>query len=219
MFRWLRGPRDGLAEVERLFVEMLRDGRHVFDLAMQARLGGAAPEDVADELHATEERTDEAEREIRRRVVVHASVHGSQELAASLMYMSIGKDAERIGDLSRGIFNIAERVGPPPPGPLREDLHGLSSRILPAITGAGEALRDADHDAAEALIVEAREVQAHYREQVDQLLREELSVPQPVASALTYRHCGRIMANVLNIASAVVMPLDQLDYPTPSNDP
>lgn len=33
------------------------------------------------------------------------------------------------------------------------------------------------------------------------------------ATVLTYRHVSRIVANLLNIVSAVVMPLDRLDYP------
>jgi hypothetical protein len=32
------------------------------------------------------------------------------------------------------------------------------------------------------------------------------------------RHLGRIVANLLNIVSAVVVPLDQLDYPSEEID-
>lgn len=219
MFNWLRGSRGGLEEIVELFARMLSDGQRVFDLAMQARLGSAAPEDVADELVTTEERTDETERDIRRRVVVHASTHGTAQLAVSLMYMSIAKDAERVGDLAKNIFGIAETTGPPPDGEVRDDLEGLAQRLSPMIPEAARILSEDDQAAAQPFIERAREVQEHCRQRIRQLLREEAEMPQAVATALTYRHCGRIAANLLNIVSAVVMPLDQLDYPARQRDP
>jgi phosphate uptake regulator len=219
MFSWLRGSRDSITEIVELFTSMLADGRHVFDLAMRARLGDADSGDVADELISTEERTDEAERDIRRRVVVHASLHGTEELAVSLMYMSIAKDAERVADLAKGVFGIAETAGPPPPGAVRDDFARLAEELSPMITEAGRILSEEDQAAAEAFIEQARRLQEHCRHRIGELLREEADVPQAAATVLTYRHCGRIAANLLNITSAVIMPLDQLDYPVRQRDP
>jgi phosphate uptake regulator len=213
MFRWFRESGDGLAEVEDVFATMLADDRHVFDLAMSARVGGADPETVGEELDRTEERTDEAERRIRRLVLVHASVHGSADLAACLMYMSIAKDAERIADLSKNLFGIAVTVGAPPPGSLRDELVHMRDTISPMITEAAHIFAEDDREAAEAFIETARELQTTSRDRIDALLREELEAPQPAATALTYRHLSRIVANLLNIVSAVVMPLDQVGYP------
>lgn len=213
MFKWLRGADGGLAEVEDLFVGMLADGRHVFDLAMSARVGGADPGTVATDLHATEERTDEAEREIRRRVIVHASVHGQTDLAACLMYMSIAKDAERVADLSKGLFDIAEQVGAPAPGPLLDDLVAQRDRLSAMIAEAARIFADDDREAAREFITRARTLQRWCVDWIARLVREEVDVPQPAASALTYRHLARIAANLLNIVSAVVVPLDRLDYP------
>ena len=213
MFKWLRGGGDGLSEVEETFQEMLSDDRHVFDLAMSARVGGAEPDTLAEELNRTEERTDEAERRIRRLVLVHASVHGSGDIPACLMYMSIAKDAERIADLSKNLFGIAATVGSPPPGALRDDLIRLRDAISPMITEAARIFVDDDRVSAERFIDTARELQEHCRDRIDELLREVAGAPQAAASVLTYRHLGRIVANLLNVVSAVVVPLDQLDYP------
>ncbi|HVL99156.1 MAG TPA: PhoU domain-containing protein [Egibacteraceae bacterium] len=213
MFKWLRASGDGLAEVEEAFADMLSDDRHVFDLAMSARVGGADPATIAEALHRTEERTDEAERRIRRLVLVHASVHGATDIPACLMYMSIAKDAERIADLSKNLFGIASTVGPPPPGQVRDDLARLWDTISPMITEATRIFADDDRAAAEAFIDAARRLQEHCTEEIDRLLRDQADVPQAAATVLTYRHVSRIVANLLNIVSAVVMPLDRLDYP------
>lgn len=215
MFKWLRGgATSGLAEVAERFTGMLADSRKVFELAMSARLDGVDPVSIADELARTEERTDEAERAIRRRVVVHASTTG-EDLPACLMYMSIAKDGERIGDLGKSIFDITRSVGPPPPGELHDDLASLRESVRGMITEAAEIFLHDDSDAAHRFIVAARELQQWCGQRIDAALQDDATVPQPAASALTYRHLSRILANLLNIVSAVVMPLDQLDYPSP----
>lgn len=216
MFKWLQG--DGLTEVQDVFLALLGDDRHVFDLAMAARVGGADPTVLADDLYATEERTDEAERRIRRLLLVHASVRGSADLPACLMYMSIAKDAERVGDLSKGLFGIAESAGVVPPGETRDDLIALRDAISPMITEAGRIFADDDREAALAFIERARELQARCRSRIDELLTDAVDVPQPAASVLTFRHLARIVANLLNVVSAVVVPLDQLDYPSEEID-
>jgi hypothetical protein len=43
-------------------------------------------------------------------------------------------------------------------------------------------------------------------------VREEPEGEQAVAQALTYRYLKRIVAHLLNVLSAVVMPVDRLDY-------
>jgi phosphate uptake regulator len=213
MFRWMRDQGDGLAKVEEVFVRMLVDGRHVFDVAMSARVGGADPAVLEHDLNETEERTDEAEREIRRRLLVHASVHGAPDIPACLMYMSISKDAERIADLSKNLFGISETVGATPPGPMRDDLVAVRDAVSPMITEAARIFVDSDEGAAEDFIERARRVADHCRERIGHLLAADEEIPQAVATALTYRQISRILANLLNIVSAVVMPLDRLDYP------
>lgn len=213
MFRWFRETRDGLTEVADAFTGMLDDGRKVFDLAFAARLGERTPASIADELAAIEERTDEAERRIRRLLLTRASVHGATDIPACLLYMSVAKDAERIADLSKNVFGIADTAGSPPEGALLEDFRRLRDEVSPMITEAARIFAEEDTTAAHAFLERARALQQHCQEQMDELLLERLDVPQPAASVLTYRQLARVLANLLNIVSAVVVPLDRLDYP------
>ncbi len=204
----------GLLAVEERFVAMLHDARHVFDLATGARVGGTDPEMVAEDLRHTEDRTDDAERDIRRRVLVHASVHGrAADLPSCLRYMSVAKDAERIGDLSKQLFSIATSVGPVASGPVREDLAEISRALSPLIAEVAEAFRADDVDRAHRVITEAQQLKERCRVRIDALLREEEDIPSPAATVLTYRQISRVAANVINIGSAVVMPLDEMNYP------
>lgn len=212
MFKF--GREDGLDVVIDRFVEMLSDARTVFDGAVDTRLRGADVVAVGPGLLEAEERTDEAERDIRRRVLVHASVRGkSADLPSCFRFMTVGKDAERIGDLARQIFGIAQTVGPAPRGEVREDLTDLAERISPLIDDVAVAFRDDDVERANALDESIREIQDRCRARIDALLREELVVPQLAATTLTYRQFARVCANLRNILTAVTQSLDLQDYP------
>ena len=47
---------------------------------------------------------------------------------------------------------------------------------------------------------------------VSALVKGEDAGGQAVARALSYRYLKRVVAHLMNLLSAVVMPLDQLDY-------
>lgn len=216
MFKWFRGSA-GLDEVEQVFVRMLADDAKLFELASRVRLGDEDVDALQRELLPLEEQTDEAERRIRRLILVHASVHGGGDIAACLMYMSIVKDAERVGDLARNLFGIA-RDAAPLPDVLRAEITELYGQVDPMIREAAEIFVADDIAAAYDFIERARALQARIRTAIDDLVMETSSAPQPAATVLTYRHLGRIVANLVNIVSSVTMPLDQLDYPRPDRD-
>ena len=97
-----------LEEIESLIVQMLNDNRHTFDLAFNALLGGTGAKVVGKEVRKSDKRVNRAEREVRRRLIVHAAVAGERmDLPRILIAMSIVKDAERIGDQCKNIWDIA----------------------------------------------------------------------------------------------------------------
>jgi len=231
--RW--GRRDSLSTTHEVFITMLHQARQAVGVALAARVGQA---DVAQALATVAEleaKADDAEMRLRRLLLVHASVHGAGDIPACLTYMSIGKDAERISDLALGLCRIAEHAEPPSPA-LREDLARLGAAVVAVLDGVPDVIEAEDVDAARLLIKQARAAQQACSARLDDVIRDESGddVPQaslaadmvderptwrvdwseqPVALALTYRHLGRIAANVLNIVSSVVVPLDRLDYP------
>ena len=51
-----------------------------------------------------------------------------------------------------------------------------------------------------------------FDERVSGLIRAEDPGAQAVARALAHRYCKRVVAHLMNLLSAVTMPLDRLDY-------
>jgi phosphate uptake regulator len=229
LIRWRRQD-----DINELFLTMLRQARQAVAVAVAARTGETDVPEALATVAELEANGDDQEMRLRRLLLVHASVHGADEIPSCLTYMSIAKDAERISDLALGLCQIAERSAPPAPR-AREDLAVLGQTVVAVLERLAEVIAAEDEDAARALIKEARAVQQACTARLDDVVRDESGQGvgyaaaigadgdataagdgephQPVAMALTYRHVGRIAANALNIASSIVVPLDRLDYP------
>ena len=72
MFAWLKsfGHQDeGLEQIQSEFLQMLEDGRHIFDASSNTLLGGTNPSVIHDDLFDTDKRINKTEQLIRRQMV------------------------------------------------------------------------------------------------------------------------------------------------------
>lgn len=213
IMRFFRGSgEDRLEEVEAELQQMLADDRHSFDVATSALIGGANVEVVGPDLRETDHRVNKLERAIRRKLVVHASVQGSVDIPAILVAMSIVKDVERIGDYAKNIFDLAAEGADFSTAEDRDELIAYRDRISRMITEAGEVYRDRDDERARELISEGDVLQDQFDDLVHALVTADVRGSEAVPRALFYRHLKRIVAHLMNVMTAVVMPLDKLDY-------
>ena len=90
MTTFAHGRSDRTAEMLGELVRMLANGRRGLDVATAA-------------LREAVQRVTDGQRKIRRELVVHAAVAGATD-AKLLVYMSIVKDATRIGHYARDIY-------------------------------------------------------------------------------------------------------------------
>ncbi len=200
-----------MGHVQSVLLEMLANDRHSFDVATSALLDGADSATVGAVLRTTDRRVNEGQRTIRRELMVHASVHGTSQVSAIMVYMSIVKDVERIGDYAKNIFDVAAQGG----GLSGDDQEGLREyrdRISAMITEAASAFADEDVETANALLIEGDRMQDVFDRHVAELVSTERPGSEAVPRALMYRYFKRIVGHLMNLLSAVVMPMDQLDY-------
>ncbi len=213
VMRFLRGGEDRLQHIPTKVLEMLADDRHSFDVATAALLSGGDLETIGHDLRATDKRVNEAEREIRRELVVHTSVHGGGEDApVILVYMSIVKDIERIGDYAKNIYDIAAEGVTLAGAPDHDQIVAYRDRISPMISEAGRIFVDEDVAAANELLAAADRMLDEFDALVVELMHSERPAAEAVPRALLYRYFKRTVAHLMNLLSAVVMPLDKLDY-------
>jgi phosphate transport system protein len=205
-----KGPESsGFQEIQRGFEQMLEDGRHIFDAASNALLGGTDPEAIRADLFATDDRINRTEQQIRRQIVVHGTVHGAQSFPALLVLMSVAKDAERIGDYAKNIFDLA--IFHPDFGGDEEErkLIDLKDQISDLVGRARELYEAQDDDGARRFLAESDRIQ----DLCDANLERALSAPENTAGrALAYRYFKRVTSHAANVVTSLVMPLDKLDF-------
>ncbi len=198
----------GFDEIQRRFAQMLEDGRHIFDAAANALVGGTDPEVIRKDLFATDRRINSTEQEIRRMIVINGTVHGAQNFPSLLVTMSVAKDAERIGDYAKNIFDLAAdraRLG--------KDEHprlvSLKDRISKLLVRARYLYEQEDEQAARELLGECDKLE----DECDEGMRRALAADHNAsADALAYRYFKRVVSHTANVATALVMPLDMLDF-------
>ncbi len=214
MFNWLKRIQesaDGSQEILSLFEEMLDDGRHIFDAATNCLLAGADPDAVKEDIWKTDIRINKNERKIRRRVLTHAALVGRAAVAGDLIWISLVKDAERIGDYGKNIYDIAA-IGRPLIPECRESLLILREQASRMLVRTKNIYRAEDEDAARDFINEASELCHLCDRRTEEIIRSTDGDGALAASALCYRYFKRIVSHQMNIVTAVVMPFDKLDF-------
>ena len=212
VMRWLQrlGPESrGLTDIHQHFLEMLVDGRHTFDAAANTLLGGADPEVVREDLFRTDERINRTEQQIRREIVVHGSIFGAATFPALLVMMSLVKDAERIGDYAKNLFDLALQKAALDPDE-KQALISLKDRVSKMLIRAHGLFEQQDAQGARKFLDDVKRAEDDCDDAVERLL--QVTGKNKAAEVLAYRYTKRVVSHVGNIVTSLVVPLDKLDY-------
>lgn len=215
MFQWLKnltGDTSSFQPIVNLFSVMLQDGHRMFDLASNALLGDVKPDVIREDLFLTDRKINHAEQELRRNLIVHANVHGRVEFPSCLVLMSIGKDAERIGDYCKNIFDLAASRSFTSADPQFSELRALRERISTLLEKVQEAYVAQDEDTAKEVLKEAEQVEDACDDQINSLVASEDSQASDIAAALSCRYFKRVAAHAKNVSTAIFMPIHKLDF-------
>ena len=215
MFKWFPGSTETVSGMERMraeFGQMLDAGRHVFDVAANAFLGGTDIEVIRKDLFETDKRINHSEQQIRREIVIHTTVHGSSSFPQCLILMSIVKDAERVGDYAKNIFDLAELAPKNPAGKFKDDLVQLKDRISNLMASCREVFDKQDEEAAKRLISEAEDIEDHCDKQISKIISDTRDKELSATYALAYRYFKRVTSHSFNVLTSIVQPLDKIDF-------
>jgi phosphate uptake regulator len=202
-----------LEEIVGQIAQMLADSRHTFDLATDALFTGGNADVVGPEVRKSDKRVNKAERAVRRALVVHTSVRGGQaDMPLVLAAMSIVKDAERIGDNSKNIWDLAHYGIDLSQAPDRDEMLRHRNATSRLIIDTARIFSERDSAAAEELLKSLDAVLDQYDRHVEEQLASDGPARQAVARALLYRYLKRITANAMNVLTSLVMPIDRLDF-------
>jgi len=205
--------RDLLSEMLDQFQQMLKDGEWMFRTVGAVLLREEAPEVVHEEFFARDKEINRLERDIRRRIVEHLSLRREADVPACLVLMSVVKDAERIGDYCKNLYEVGclynkrfehGRYGKPL-NRLRTDVEGMFSEVRTAFA-------EADGEAAAKLIRESGKIAKKCDNIIESLIEDKLSSHKAVAYTLTSRYFKRTAAHLANICTSVTGPVHEMDH-------
>jgi phosphate uptake regulator len=213
VLKFLRGQdRERLDRIEAKVQRMIELDRHEFDLAMSALMGEVVAAEVNDELRSTDQKVNQLEREIRRELAVHASVFGEMQTPAVLVYMSIVKDIERIGDYAKNLLDLALDGASFVDVPDTAEWQRLRGEVSEYIADAADAFLTRNPGRARTLLTRGSDLLDIFDDRVTELVSANDPGNQAVARALAHRYLKRVVAHLMNLLSAVVMPLHSIDF-------
>ena len=195
-----------------MLVQMLHDGHDVFVTASDALFGGGKSKATKKEVRSTDREINETQGEVRRNLMVHAAVNGG-DLPLVLQYASIVKDAERVGDYAKNIYDLVAYGTDFDNAPDRDELIGYRDAVANLILEAAAVFEATDTARAQALIGKADGFLKEYDSHVKAICQNpQGSAQDAVPRALYYRFLKRTTAHVMNVLTSLVQPLDRLDY-------
>jgi len=212
-FKFLLG--EGSERIDRIEAKvqaMLEHVREEFECSMAALLGELSPEEASAQIRSADRTVNELEREIRRELVVHASVFGGIETPAVLVYMSIVKDIERIGDYAKNLVDLALDGGNFGEVDDADLWRRLTAELSQLIADSQLAFRARDAQKARKLFQQGERLLDQFDTHVSALVRGEDTGSQAVTRALAHRYLKRVAAHIMNLLSAVFLPVDRLDF-------
>jgi phosphate uptake regulator len=213
VFDFFRSPgRSTIESVEATLVAMLRDGRTVFDSATEALFDSGKSKATKNEVRGTDRQINQAEQEVRRALIVHASVTDSIDFPLVLTYMSVVKDAERIGDYAKNIYDLVRYGSDFSEAPDRADLERYREAVGQLIDDVAVVFEERNTERAEQLIAKADGFLDEHDKNVRAAYTYDGSAAEAVSRALYFRFLKRTTAHLMNLLTALVMPVDRLDY-------
>ena len=202
-----------MKDIVELFGEMIADGEAVFRDSWEAIAGETGAKELRQQIYDRDRSINEKERTVRRMLAEHLSINPKQDVAGALAMMSLVKDAERIGDYSKNIFELAFIMGKE----IREmtyieRLEDLRERIADRFGPLREAFVESDEEIAREILEEYQTIKKECGDIQDELFVAELPTREAICTVLIVRSFKRINSHMSNIASGVVYPLDQIDF-------
>ncbi len=205
--------KDFLAQVLDEFKDMLDDTRLMYEMVCSTLLEGTEDPDLKKKIYEIDDKVNKLQKKIRTRIIEHLSLRPTIDVNTCLLFMSVVKDAERLGDYCKNLYEVTEIIERPiDKAVFSQYFNGLDKDILTLFERTKEAFIEADKSKAESSWDYEHRTAIRCDRVLKEIAKSSLSVNEAVCLALIARHFKRIVAHLTNIATSVILPLSELDY-------
>lgn len=143
---------------------------------------------------------------------MHATVHGTGDIALVLGFILLLKKIERIGDQAKNTLDLAEAGVCLSDGQDADLLRAEQAEVSLLFGAAGRLLTEPTEDQAQAFVTRVSELIADYQARIDSYIRSPQPGYEVVPLAIYYRYLKRIVANLRGVVGVAIDPLPQIDY-------
>jgi len=204
-----------LSEAWNLTYEAVNIDAEMFDDAVDA-LWGENRKSVQKLIFKKDKLINKYERDIRRKVITHLTVQGTESLAAGLVLSTVIVDVERIGDYIKNIVDLTEMHPTQLEGKKAQSrLHEIEASIKRMFKEAPECIESGDEDVALEMYSETKEIGRTCDSYIKTLIMvndEKLDASSVAVLVLYFRYLKRINAHLRNIISSVINPYDRIGF-------
>ncbi len=156
------------------------------------------------------------QREVRKDVLNHLLMAGTDELVSGMVLVSIVIDIERIGDFTKNIVEIAQNHSQRlDAGEFEDDLIKIENAVTDSLNRTIYCFKNSDETAALQLLKEYKWMPKACDKKIASLIRgEDTTLPSgsAVALAIYIRALKRIFAHSKNVATSIVNPFHRIGF-------
>lgn len=167
------------------------------------------------ELYDRDRRVNVLEREVRRSVVTHLALEPNpRDIPTAMIFMNAVKDAERIGDYIKNIYDAATDLMPETADRslYKSTLKVFADPMRDLMLETADTFRLSDEARARVVIDKARAQGQALEARIAEIARSDLQTSDAVCLVLVMRFYKRIFSHLSNIATTVCMPVDRMDF-------
>lgn len=214
-FKELFSSENLLDSAFRTTLTMMEFDQKMYDAARHT-LRESDTDELPFDVRKTDRKINKFERQVRRQVMTHLTIAGTQNLAPGMALISIVIDVERIGDYTKNIVDLATMH--------KKRLHGGKyEAILKEIEKTNEDAFDKVIQVLKtqdkALAREVMQVEEETGKKVEAIISgvlagkdKELDTASAVTLSMYARFLKRINAHLTNIASSIVNPFPRIGF-------
>ena len=156
------------------------------------------------------------QREVRRKVLKHLAITGGTNIIPGLILTTIVIDIERLGDYCKNIMDLAvEHPKKLVCGTYEDEIQKIEKSVLELYDQIVPAIKNTDKKLAQHLIKDYWHILWKCDEIATQLIHEKdpsLGPGDAVTTALYVRYLKRAAAHLINIATSVVNPFENISF-------
>jgi len=196
------------------FLSMLDDSRNMLSYAFKVLTADVKGKKFDKKIYLKDQRINLTEREIRKKVLIHLSTNPKANIPACLALISIVKDAERLGDYVKNLFELKALLKDSKGDPklFKKLFDDNGTDLMDLFQKVYTAFKDSDKVLAQEAIKSGRQISIRCEEIISEVAESDYNAKQAVVAALGARYIKRIAIHLTNIVSSITNPLPELDY-------